>query len=65
MKPKLKPPGTQCLKLKCDISLSTFAFNFSLRRYSVVGITFANFGTPTGRCVTQAGAYTRSLFSST
>ena len=33
MKPKLKPPGTKRLKLKCDILLSTFAFNFDLRRY--------------------------------
>ena len=33
MKPKLKPPGTKCLKLKCDIPLSTSAFKFNLRRY--------------------------------
>ena len=32
--PKLKPPGTQHLKLKCADSLSTFAFNFSLRCYT-------------------------------
>ena len=31
----LKPPGTQHLKLKCDILLSTFAFKFNLRRYTV------------------------------
>ena len=30
---KLKPPGTQPLKLKCDIPLSTSAFKFDLRRY--------------------------------
>ena len=35
MKPKLKPPGTKRLKLKCDILLSTSAFNFNLRRYTV------------------------------
>jgi hypothetical protein len=35
MKPKLKP-GTKRLKLKCDIMLSTFAFNFNLRRYIAV-----------------------------
>ena len=34
MKPKLKPPGTKRLKLKCDILLSTSAFKFNLRRYS-------------------------------
>jgi len=33
MKPKLKPPGTKRLKLKCDILLSTLAFKFNLRRY--------------------------------
>jgi len=36
MKPLLKPPGTQRLKLNCDILLSTSAFNFNLRRYIVV-----------------------------
>ena len=35
MKPKLKPPGTECLKVKWEILLSIFAFNFSLRRYDV------------------------------
>ena len=34
IKPMLKPPETKRLKLKCDILLSTFAFNFNLRRYS-------------------------------
>jgi len=33
MKPKMKPPGTMRLKLKCDILLSTSDFNFNLRRY--------------------------------
>jgi hypothetical protein len=32
MKPKLKPPGTKRLKLKCDLSLSTSAFKINLRR---------------------------------
>jgi len=36
MKPKLKPPGTKRLKLKCDILLSTSAFKFNLRRYTKV-----------------------------
>jgi len=30
----LKPPGTNCLKLKCDMLHSTSAFKFNLRRYS-------------------------------
>ena len=34
MKPRLKPPGTKRLKLKCDILLSNYAFIFNLRRYS-------------------------------
>ena len=33
MKPRLKPPGTKRLKLKCDILLSTSAFKSNLRRY--------------------------------
>jgi hypothetical protein len=36
MKAELKPPGTKLLKLKYDILLSTSAFKFNLRRYSVV-----------------------------
>ena len=35
MKPKLKPPGSKRLKLKCDILLSTSAFKFNLRRHTV------------------------------
>ena len=34
MKPKLKPPGTERLKLKCDTLLSTSAVKFNLRRYT-------------------------------
>jgi len=34
IKPKLKPPGTERLKLNCDIQLSTSAFKFNLRRYT-------------------------------
>ena len=33
MKPTLKAPGTKRLKLKCHRLLSTFAFDFNLRRY--------------------------------
>jgi len=36
MKPTLKPPGTDRLKLKCDSLLSTSAFKFNLRRYTQV-----------------------------
>jgi len=35
IKPTLKAPGTNLLTLKCDEPLSTFAFNFNLRRYIV------------------------------
>jgi hypothetical protein len=35
--PKLKPPGTKRLKLKCDILLSTSAFKYNSRRYSKEG----------------------------
>jgi len=33
MKPKLKPPGTERLKLKCDILLSTSAFKSNSHHY--------------------------------
>jgi hypothetical protein len=36
-KPKLKPPGIERLKLLCDQLLSSFAFRFNLRRYTMVG----------------------------
>jgi hypothetical protein len=35
MKPILKPPGTEHLKLECDIPPSTFGFKFNLCRYSM------------------------------
>ena len=35
IKPKLKPPGTKRLKLRIKILLSTSAFKFNLRRYSL------------------------------
>jgi hypothetical protein len=34
MKPKLKPPGTERLKLNYDTLLSTSAFKFNSRRHS-------------------------------
>jgi len=42
IKPKLKPPGTKRLTLKCDILLSTTAFKFNLRRYTPVRFLVAN-----------------------
>jgi hypothetical protein len=56
MKPRLKRPGTMRLKLKCDILLSTSAFKFNLRRYTKEMLLSK---------YSEAGAYTRSLFSST
>jgi len=32
--PQLKAPGTKRLNLKCDELLSSFAFEFNLRRYN-------------------------------
>jgi hypothetical protein len=37
IEPKLKLPGTERLKLKCDILLSTSAFKFNMRRYTLAG----------------------------
>jgi len=36
MKPKLKPFGTERLKLNRDLPISSFAFKFTLRRYNKV-----------------------------
>jgi len=46
MKRKLKPPGPKRLKLKYDKVLSSFAFNFNLRR----SILDAASGGPTTQC---------------
>jgi len=43
IKPTLKPPGTKRLKLKYDELLSSFAFNFNLRRCTM-GSLFGGFG---------------------
>ena len=49
MKPKLKPPGTERLKLKCDTVLSSFAFKFDLRRYTAAKTSGTSpTGTPRG-----------------
>jgi hypothetical protein len=34
IKPTLKAPGTERLKLECEELLSNFGFNFNLRRYN-------------------------------
>jgi len=39
MKPKLKPPGTSRLKLKCDILLSNSTFEFNMRRWAWANCT--------------------------
>jgi hypothetical protein len=56
IKPKLKPPGIERLKLSYDEPPSNFAYKFSFRHYNVPesgSITLDGFGL-------GAGAYTRS-----
>ena len=77
IKPTLKAPGAEHLKLKCDILLSNFAFKFNLRRYTkafgipvVVAINSFPTDTPAElelvrAAAIAAGAYTRPLFSLT
>jgi hypothetical protein len=74
MTPTLKAHGTKRLKLNCDHPLSNFAFNFNLRCYTAAGASFVDLleadpAAPGGSLapfvVAEAGAYTRSLFSST
>jgi len=38
MKPTLKTPGTRRSKLKGDVLLSSFAFKFNLRRYTLASM---------------------------
>jgi len=45
IKPNLKPPGTERLKLNCDVLLSTSDFKFNLRRH-IKGHQTADFGIP-------------------
>jgi hypothetical protein len=65
LKPKLRPPGTKSLKPEYDGLLSNFGFKFNLRRYIPAGLgrrqPLAVLSGPTF----AAGAYTRSLQSST
>jgi len=42
MRPRLKPPVTHRLKLKCDVTLSNSAFKFNLRRYNTAELCFRN-----------------------
>jgi hypothetical protein len=48
IKLKLKAPGSEHLKLKCDDALSNVAFNFSLRRYNAAGVRRHDFDGTTG-----------------
>jgi len=64
IKPALKAPGIKRLKLKYDGPLSNFAFNFNLCRYiQGIGVDDIFVFFDTFRQAT-AGAYTRSLLSS-
>jgi hypothetical protein len=75
IKPKLKLPGTERLKPACDVLLSIPAFKYNLRRYIKVvregvveihALVMRPFDSiQPGREGSQAGAYTRSQFSST
>jgi len=60
----VKAPRSKRLKLKCDVPLSNFAFNFNLRRYNMAMLTYKWF-IPTQGPNFPAGAYTRPLFGST
>jgi len=56
MKSKLKPPGTKRLKLKYDNVISSFAFNFNLRRYNGGNIFLLSMAwLPYGASVTGQG----------
>ena len=68
IKPTLTAPKSKRLKLKHDELLSTYAFDFNLRRYTmavpVVADVAEMFKAVDGGAM-AAGAYTRPLLSST
>ena len=66
VKPTSKAPGTKRLKLEYDELLSSFAFNFNLRRYNWVCRWMPRGAPrrPTPPRWPRAGAYTRPLLSS-
>ena len=49
IKPTLKAPGTKLLKLQYDKPLSTFAFKFNLRRYTLEMLHFSQYHDADGR----------------
>jgi hypothetical protein len=75
IKPKLKPSGTNRLKLNCDILLSPSAFKFYVRHCSkawdnqlcIVRCPGGARAASEPPCIleVEAGAYTRPLLSST
>ena len=64
VKPMLNQPESKRLKLKCDKLLSTIGFNFNLRRHTK-GAENAALRERNGVLESEAGAYTRPVFSST
>jgi len=65
IKPMLKAPGTKRLKLNCDETLSSFAFNFNLRCHTKDGELAVMSGGEDGfvRKVTGAGRARHTLFA--
>ena len=67
MKPKLKPPESERLKLKCDTRLSISAFKLNVRRYTElvsetqehhvikISVRDTGIGIPVGRCKLTPG----------
>jgi hypothetical protein len=64
IKPTVKAPGSERLKLKCDELLSNFAFNINLHHYEKEKIGGAELQVWLDRVVPQAGTDTRPLLSS-
>ena len=65
VKPMLKAPGIKLLKLRYDETLSNFAFNIDLRRYTTAAVFNGTEQLEAHTYTLQAGAYTGSHFRST
>jgi len=65
IKPTMKAPGDKRLKQKNKRQVSNFAFKFNLRRYTLAFSAAWHFKEIPAGLGVAAGAYTRTLFSST
>ena len=55
----MRPPEAKRLRLKCDVLLSTSAFNFKLRRYTMANASLLDESTAAAEAMTMCSAANR------